>query len=265
MSCQAKNIIDWMNRLAPAALAESWDHPGLGVGDVNQTVNKILFALDVTPSNVNWAASHDIDMIVTHHPFLFNGIHAVDLTTARGKMIQKLIENHITTFSAHTNLDTAKDGVNDVLARKLDLCEIKGLVKTHVINGKNEYMGRIGIWPEPQQGLDALRFIKERLEIPVLRYAGDPDRIVKTIAVLGGAGSEFSDVAKSMGADIYVTGDIKYHEAQDADYKGLLMVDGGHFYTEFPVVHQLAELCKKEKFDVQIFEDPTAEDFIHYL
>lgn len=96
------------------------------------------------------------------------------------------------------------------------------------------------------KGKEALLYIKEKLGIPDLRYAGNTDIIVHKVAVLGGAGSEFASLAKARGADLYLTGDLKYHEAQDAAAMGLLIADGGHFYTERVIVPKLAERIRKE-------------------
>lgn len=143
-----------------------------------------------------------------------------------------------------------------------DLYELKN-------NASFEYMGRLGKLPHPMKGKEALLYIKEKLGIPDLRYAGNTDIIVHKVAVLGGAGSEFASLAKAKGADLYLTGDLKYHEAQDAAAMGLLIADGGHFYTERVIVPKLAERIRKEAekrhWDLEVLEDSGAEDIFSHL
>lgn len=343
MTINAGDIISLMNELAPQELAEKWDHPGLQIGNPEIPVDKVLVSLDVTESNVDYAIRQGIPMIISHHPFLFRSLQQLDLRTAKGRIIEKLIKNDILCFAAHTNLDTAFGGVNDALAAALGLSDLEGLVpgKTYKSfkvaaytsavkarqfhhelqvrypdesghyylhdddddftseekmefnisekalpavltdlnricgplhydvyplenNGKQEYMGRIGRLPSPLTGRKALEYVKEKLGVPVLRYCGNTEIMVERVAVLGGAGSEFAELAIARGADLYVTGDLKYHEAQDAASLGLLVADAGHFYTERVIIPRLAEILRKEakarKWDIAIFEDSDALD-----
>ena len=348
MKITAQHLMSLMNEWAPPSLAEKWDHPGLQVGNSQVPVQKVLVSLDLTEENVDLAIREGVSMIISHHPFLFKGLHELDLTTYKGRVIEKLIKHDILAFAAHTNLDTAKGGVNDALAAALDLKELRGLVpeKTHpmyklaayvtptaarafyhhvkeiygndvghyyllddeddmtqeakmemnvlapslsalladlqtycgkvhydiypLANGEEkEYMGRVGYLPKEMRGIEALQYIKEKLGIPDLRYAGDVERTVKTVAILGGAGSEFAALAKSKGADLYLTGDLKYHEAQDASRLGLLIADGGHFYTERVIVPALAkrirEAAKERAWDLEVLEDSQAEDIFGHI
>ena len=118
-------------------------------------------------------------------------------------------------------------------------------------------------------GKEALSYIKERLGIPVLRYAGNPDTTISRVAVLGGAGSEFAALAKAKGADLYLTGDLKYHEAQDASRLGLLIADGGHFYTERVIVPALAKRLRtyaaEHVWEIEVIEDSRAEDIFREM
>lgn len=154
-----------------------------------------------------------------------------------------------------------------------DMKEICGPVHCDIYELKNgasvEYMGRVGELPEALPGKEALRYIKAKLGIPDLRYAGNTDITVRKVAVLGGAGSEFAALAKAKGADLYLTGDLKYHEAQDASAMGLLIADGGHFYTERVIVPKLAARIRKaaaEKgWDLEVLEDSGAVDIFGHM
>ena len=348
MRIQAKDLMNLMEEWAPRALAEKWDHPGLQVGNPNQKGEKVLISLDLTEEAVDFAVEQGISMIISHHPFLFKAFHELDLTTYKGRVIEKLIKNDILAFAAHTNLDTADGGVNDALADSLGLANPEGLVPEkeepmyklavylrpavakafcrcaknkypvgtanyyllpadddmmeesklemnvagHVLpcvlqelkdyagdahydvyelqNGKKcEYMGRIGNLPYEMDGKEALRYIKKKLGIPVLRFAGCSDIKVNRMAILGGAGSEFAALARAGGADLYLTGDLKYHEAQDASRLGMLIVDGGHFYTERIIVPALAQRMQKEAemrgWDLKVIAYESQQDIFENL
>ncbi len=348
MKICGNDLMDLMEEWAPRSLAEKWDHPGLQVGHPGREVEKVLISLDLTEEAVDFAAAHGVGMIISHHPFLFKALRELDLTTYKGRVIEKLIKNDILAFAAHTNLDTAKGGVNDALADALGLTHREGLVPEkeepmyklavylrpavakafrgyleksyptetgayyfidndvdmtdevklemsvkgaalsavlqdlkdragdahydiyELQSGKSrEYMGRIGDLPRDMDGKEALSYIKEKLGIPVIRYAGDTSGKVRRVAVLGGAGSEFASLAKSKGADLYLTGDLKYHEAQDAAALGLLIADGGHFYTERVIVPALArrmeEEAKRRGWDLEVIAYEAQPDIFEVM
>ena len=348
MKILASNIIEMMNEWAPPFLAEKWDHSGLQIGNPEQPVKKILIALDTTRENVLYAVDHQIDMIISHHPLLFRPISEIDLSTSKGRIIEQLITHHIVSFAAHTNLDTADQGVNDALAEKLCLQNCFGLVPVHTENlykirvctkilasrdlegklkeslgeqvsrfylldneddstansgleftvtekalykaesilrqeskdiyydiyllknrGHQSRMGRIGNLPKEMPGKEALLYIKDKLGISGLKYAGNMNKKIKKIAILGGAGMDFSSLAERAGADLYLTGDVKYHEAEEASSDGFLIVDGGHFCTERVIVPYLAERLRKEfkkrEWEIIVEEDDFSHDVFSYV
>ncbi|WP_066495402.1 Nif3-like dinuclear metal center hexameric protein [Abyssisolibacter fermentans] len=122
---KVKKICDAMNKLAPVKLAEKWDNCGLQIGNPHKEVKKILLALDATEAIVTEAVKLNYDMIITHHPFIFKPLNSIDLSTYKGRLIKKLINNDIAIYSSHTNLDACKDGVNDVLSKVLDLKDVE--------------------------------------------------------------------------------------------------------------------------------------------
>ena len=270
MQVYVKDIMKLMEEWAPKKLAESWDNPGLQIGNTETPVRNLLVSLDVTLANVQWAAAHDVQMIVSHHPFFFHGMKSVDTSTERGKIISVLLKHDISAFAAHTNLDTAAGGVNDALAKALSLSDLSGFVPVVEENGVvTETMGRIGFLPKEMSGRDAVSYIKEKLGMSAIRASGDLMKSVRRIAILGGAGSEFVELACQKKADLYLTGDVRYHEAQEAAGKGIILVDGGHFFTERVIVPQLADRLRKtvieNKWDLQIIEDPVAADIFQYM
>ncbi len=137
-------------------------------------------------------------------------------------------------------------------------------------NGGHRYaMGRIGTWPTPEPAGIVLQKIKRLLKRDVLAYAGNVDTVVHKVALLGGGGAGFMRVAKEAGAQLYLTGDIKYHDAQEAIKLGLVVADGGHFGTENPVVSDLQERLlaagRKQQWNITCICDPTGRDALQYL
>lgn len=130
MSVTCQTIIDWIEQLAPRRLAEEWDNVGLLVGSPSHKVDRVLVALDVTDAIIDYAIKEDVQMIVAHHPFLFRPMKQLRTDWAQGAMIEKLIKNDIAVYAAHTNLDIAEGGVNDVLAERIGLTEIETLTVT---------------------------------------------------------------------------------------------------------------------------------------
>ena len=340
-----QHVISLMEQLAPRSYAESWDNVGLMVGDRNAIVTGVLTTLDVTAEAILYAIEHDCNLIVSHHPLIFKGLKQLSCDTAQGQMINQLIQHNIAVYSAHTNLDIASGGLNDMLAERLGLIDIKGFIKTgedtlykittfvpenaadavriamgnagagrignyeycsfsahgegrfvgndnsHPVvgevgsmtvvpevqinalvdgmhlqgviktmkdahpyeevayevlslfepKGATQYLGRIGRLPNALN-LDTFReWVQEALPEANIRFAGIAPKEIQSIALCSGAGAEFIKDAARLRVDAYVTGDVKYHDAQLAKELGLLVVDVGHFGTESIVADGLRD------------------------
>ena len=253
-----QTVCDAMNRIAPKHLAEEWDNPGLLVGDPHQEVSKILICLDVSEEIIQHAVDIKANMIVSHHPMIFKAIKRIRTDLPLGSKICSLIKNDIACFAAHTNLDSAEGGVNDVLAKKIGLVDVKPL-------DEELSLGRIGNLQREMSAKEFALHIKYSLKADTVRLINAGDFIIKTVGICGGAGSEFISKAKFLGADAFVTGDVKYHEAQMAVENKIHVVDAGLFATEFPIVHALAKKLKEEferlKINVEVLEYTSAKDF----
>ena len=244
LSCQL--IMNALERIAPRRLAEDWDNPGLLVGSCAQKVGRVLVALDVDDAVVAEAIERKADLIVAHHPAIFRGIKQLRTDLPLGKRLAALLTHNIAVAAAHTNLDAARGGVNDVLAGQLGLEKLSAFVITHQEDGVTESIGRVGTLPAPMSIEDFARSVKERLHVSHVRLAAAATRPVRRVAVCGGAGADFIDDAVRRGADVYVTGDVKYHDAQRAVEQGMHIIDAGHFGTERPVLPVLADLLRAE-------------------
>ena len=136
--------------------------------------------------------------------------------------------------------------MNDVLAARLGLEKLSTFITTEQADGSAESLGRIGTLPAPVAIDDFAHSVRERLGVSHVRLVRAADRPVRRVAVVGGAGAEFIDTAVRRGADVYLTGDVKYHEAQRAAEQGMHLIDAGHFGTERPVLPVLADLLRAE-------------------
>ena len=365
---QVKDIIEVLEALAPQHLKEDWDNVGLQLGDPEAPVRRVLLALTPSLTVVEEAVRRQVDLIVSHQPFIFKGVKTLRTDTAIGRMSQRCLKHDIAIYSAHTNLDIARGGVNDVLAARLGLVDVEGLSETarqpryklvafvpltHLeplkqalfdagagsqgaydscawtVNGCGQFrpqqnatpylgtpgsleqveearlevlvdhdrlpavltalhavhpyeepaydvfasalsattesLGRVGRLPEPQPFARWLETVKQALGLEVVAVAGPQPEVVERVALCGGSATEFLGAAKKCGADVYVTGDMKYHDAQQAVEMDMTMVDVSHYAGERPVLGLLADVLQKrfgEALDVVIAEDE--ENFIQY-
>ncbi|NLM51488.1 MAG: Nif3-like dinuclear metal center hexameric protein [Firmicutes bacterium] len=338
-----------LEKLAPKRLAEKWDNVGLQIGSYQDTVNKVLIALDLTEAVVEEAKKVGADFIITHHPFIFKPLQAIRTDLMPGKLVKEIILAGIGVYAAHTNLDLASGGVNDALAHCLGLKEkkvlrpyghealekivvfvpkgyedkvrqamtaagagwignysdctfqtpgigtflpregtdpflgekgklekaeeirletimpsairkrvVQAMLKAHpyeevaydiypLLNEGEPYgLGRVGTLEKPLELAEFCQLVKDRLNISFVRVAGELKRPVQKVAICGGAGSELLEAAKFAGADVLLTADVKYHEAQAAENAGIVIIDAGHDATERVIVPVLCNYVREE-------------------
>lgn len=340
---KTSDIAGIINKIAPVGLAESWDNPGLQVGDPGAEVKRIMVALDPTPDVISSALAASCQLLVTHHPLVFKPLKSISTATPQGRLIHAAIKGGLSIFSMHTNYDTATGGLNDLLARKIGLsaavplqittsrelvklvvfvpashldvvrnslfphtrslgnyreCSfaasgegtflplegsepfigavdaqqtvaeerlellmeranlpraVKALLASHpyeepaydlypLLNeGEKLGMGRVGYLPETTLLADYAGLIKAKLSAPGLRYVGEPTARISKVALCSGSGASLLREAVRVGADVLVTGDVKYHDARDAMDLGIALIDAGHFATEIIMVNAIVE------------------------
>ncbi len=252
MKANCKNIVDFIEKIAPTNLAEEWDNVGLMIGDFLMPVGKILVALDINDDVIDEALEKKADLIVTHHPFIFGSVKKINSESAVGRRALKLIKNDIAVFSAHTNLDIAKNGTNDTLFGLLGLENSEILVKS--VDGVNG-LGRAGDIPDEMEFYDFATYVKKVLKLDNLTITGRCDKKIKKVGLCTGQGSgrEFMLAAKNIGCDAYITGDLRYHEAQFANELDLCVIDITHYGSEVLIVPVLCdylnECAKNENLD----------------
>ncbi|SCG83594.1 UPF0135 protein [Proteiniborus sp. DW1] len=349
----ARDIIKIIDSIAPPKLIEkSWDNSGLQIGDLERDIKKILVTLDVSPITVKYSLDNNIDMIISHHPFFFTPIKSILQDSAKGRMITDLIKNDIIVYSIHTNLDSAENGINEVLGKHLKLLNTEVLTRSYseklykiavyvpishsdsvreamansgggfignyshctfntkgtgtfkpregtnpfigeankieyveevkietIVDERNlnnvicsmtkvhpyeevaydvyklhnegkEYgYGRVGELEKEKTLYDMALFVKEVLGCDSVKLYGNPKSKIKKVAICGGSGSAFIKDVYLKKADVYITGDIKYHDAQLALETGVSIIDAGHFYTEKIVLPYIKEFLEEAVSD----------------
>ena len=354
MNLNVQTVINFMESWAPPGFASSWDTVGLHTGNPSSPVKAVLVCLSVTPEAVAQAKEQGAQLIIAHHPLIFRPLKSLREDTPHGRLCADLVRHQIACFSAHTNLDIAEGGVNDVLAEKLGLQEIAPLFKddsqkqlkfftflpadqvdalrdaladagagiiggySHCSfqsegqgsffagQGTNPYTGgrdQLNVEeevklemilpeakkatvlkallkhhpyeepaydlialenPDPHRGLGRMgsletaiplaafaEEVKKALALPYLTYYGAGDKMVQHVAVLGGSGGKLV-ASVPFDTDVYVTGDLGYHDAELAASRGLACVDAGHWGTELPIVEEVTKRLKEAFPEIEI-------------
>jgi dinuclear metal center YbgI/SA1388 family protein len=250
MECTVGDIIGIAEALAPRELAESWDNVGLQVGSREWTVKHIWVALDPLPEVVTAACQAGVDLLITHHPLIFKPLKSIDCATPMGDVIHAALRHHLAIFSAHTNLDSAADGVNDTLARRIGLVNLdvlrQGETGSDATAGRElpavQGLGRTGDLPREKTLAALADDIKKRFGLSSLAIAGDPDLLVSRVAVCSGSGASLLGDFFASNAHVYISGDLRYHDARDVEAAGRGLIDIGHFASEHLMVEVLARM-----------------------
>ena len=246
------DILNFMETLAPASLKMDWDNVGLLCGSKTAPVTKILVALDPFEHVCSEAAAWGAELIVTHHPIIFRPLPNVTDETSIGRGLMTLCRHGINAVNAHTNLDCADGGVNDVLAQTL------GLENISTVPGDDHNLLRMGDVTERSLA-DFLSTVKSALGSQGLRYV-DGGKKVRKIAVGGGSCADGMLDALAAGCDTFVTADVKYNQFWDAHDLGLNLIDAGHFATENPVVAVLAAKLAARFPEIEVKISETHRD-----
>jgi len=247
------DVYSWIDGFAPFSTAEEWDNVGILVGRKETVTDTVLCALDLNRAVIDEALRIGANLIVTHHPVMFRGRKNLREDDYEGEMLCELIRNNIGLIAAHTNFDNAPIGVNDALSEKLGLEDVSACE-----NGM--HIGRV-------KPLTIDRFretVNEQLGT-LTRCYGKNQKVITTVAVLGGAGEDFCLQAKEYGADVYVTGEVSYHKGLDAENMGLAVIEAGHRETELPGVNRMCRLltnaAAKNGCEVRFIEmNPTPSE-----
>lgn len=251
-----RDISDVLEKFAPLPLQESYDNAGLQVGNPESEVHAVLLCLDVTSDVLEEAIRRKCDMIVSHHPLIFHGLKSLTGADETQRIAMRALATGVAVYSAHTNLDSTWNGVSHEMAHMLGVSDIE--VLSPLADEPRAGLGVVGnIEPTPK--LELLRKIKERFGVECLRYSSQSKRIVvKRVALCGGSGASLIREAISAGADLYVTGDIKYHDY--TTYGGdIVLADIGHYQSELCSINIFSRIIREKYPDLVVYfsEDQT--------
>lgn len=222
-----KEMLNFLYTVAPKNLACEFDNIGLLVGDEDADIKGVLVSLDCFDEVIDRAEDLGANLIVTHHPVIFDGLKSVTADS----LVYKLIRKKISVISMHTNLDQTEGGVNDALAEAIGLYDIEQ------VTASDGFLIRKGYLDSSEDPYDFARHLKTALGGGVKFTAGNRD--ITTVAVCSGSGGDFLYDAVNCGADAFVTADIKHHIFLEASRLGISLYDAGHFNTEDPIVSVL--------------------------
>ena len=232
---KAIEIVAPIEEMAPLAGQEKWDNCGFVIGDPNIEVSHVLVALDCTEDVMDEAIECGADMIIAHHPLIFGGVKKISPDNWLGRIIYKAIQNNVVVYAAHTNMDKAAGGVSAVMAEKLALQDTEPLTPDN--------FGMVGTLPYPMGKEEFVGKIKDAFGIEVVRSSKLPEEKISRVAVCGGSGRSFIGDAMEKGAQVYVTGDITYHEFYTEN--GFAVMDIGHYSSEYGIVGVFANILSK--------------------
>ena len=257
---KVKDIIKVIEDFAPLSVQEGWDNSGLCVGSPEDEVTSVLLALDCTPALVDEAIGCGADMIVTHHPLIFSGLKKISSDDMVGEAVVKAIKAGISVYAAHTNADKVLGGVSGAMAARLGLENVTVLDQ----DGESTGLGAVGDFPEPISAEQAIALVKERFALKSMKVSKPVDGMISRVAMCGGSGGSLIAAARKSGAQLYISGDISYHNFFTPD--GFMIMDIGHYESEIEIVDILFSLIKKNfpTFAVRITQNINSNPIYYF-
>ena len=257
---KVKDIIKVIEEFAPLSVQEGWDNSGLCVGSPEDEVTSVLLALDCTPELVDEAVACGADMIVTHHPLIFSGLKKITPDDLVGNAVIKAIKAGISIYAAHTNADKVLEGVSGAMAARLGLENVQILAD----EGEGTGLGVVGDLPRPVTSQQAIELVKERFGLKCLKASKPVHDLISRVAMCGGSGGSLIGAAQKSGAQLYISGDISYHNYFTRE--GFMIMDIGHYESEIDIVDILFSLIKKNfpTFAVRITQNINSNPIYYF-
>ena len=252
-------LIESFEELWPTSTAEDWDHVGLMLGSPSSEIKKVLLSVDITSAVVEEALEADAQLLLTHHPMLLRPVHELGELTAKGNVVAKAVRGSLAVYAAHTNADIARGGVSESFAAALGLTEIEPLDK---VSGHG-CIGQVAT----QSLVDFARLVAKVLPSVAggVKVAGDPERMVSGVALVGGAGDGFLSAAIDANVDVFITSDLRHHPAQDfmelsAVVDGPALIDVSHWAAEWLWLNSAAAQLSKKHTGVEFLVSDLRTD-----
>ena len=263
-----RDITDAIEQYAPLRLQEEWDNAGIQVGNPEAEVTGVLLCTDATEAVVSEAIDRGFNLVISHHPLIFRGLKKIMGRTPVERTVAMAIKHDITIYSAHTNMDSAWQGVSFRMADKIEMTGVTFLDDNRVDpygDGDSTQAGCGVIGDiEPMTAREVLKRVKEAFEVGAVRYSGNADTMVSRVALCGGAGGFLLDKAVQLGAQLYVTADMRYHDFLDNSQR-IVVADIGHYESEHFTKEIFLEIIQKKNptFAVAFAKNETNQ--VNYL
>lgn len=250
-----REIIKEIEARFPKHYAMEWDNVGLQVGRSDKEVKRIYLALDATDEVIEEAAGWGADMLITHHPMIFKAMKKINDEDFIGRRVLKLIRDDISYYAMHTNYDVM--GMAELAADMLDLKDRK--VLEEVLDG--EGIGRVGDLPRSMTLEECANFVKGRFGLPNVKIFGELEKQVQRAAICPGSGKSEAKPALSMGAEVYITGDIDHHTGIDMADCGMAIIDAGHYGVEHIYIADMEHFLKENCPELRVYTAPVKQPF----
>ncbi len=259
-----KDITNKIEELAPLSLSADFDNTGLLVGREDKEVKKVLVTLDVDEKVCLEAVKEGADLIISHHPVMFHAMKRLTENTPMERLLRCLISNDISLYSAHTNLDCAKGGINDFMAEKLGIFDSTVIEEVYSEKGISEGFGRKGVLKEEKTLKDIITLYKKEFDVDVVRYVGDENRTIKTVAVNTGGGAFALESLIGTDTDLFISGDFKYNQLRDAYENNLCIIDAFHYDSEKISMEFFYDYLKKNFDSLDVIKSNENVSVIKY-
>lgn len=260
MEYKVKDVTKVIEEFAPLSIQEGWDNSGLCIGSPDASVTSVLLGLDCTPELVDEAIECGADMIVTHHPLIFSGLKKISPEDQVGEAVIKAIRAGISIYAAHTSADKVIAGVSGAMAARLGLQNVSILDE----DGEGTGLGVVGDLPQPLSAAEAVALVKERFSLKAMRTSRPVLGKISRVAMCGGSGGSLIKAAAASGAQLYISGDISYHNFFTRE--GFMIMDIGHYESEIEIVDILFSLLRKNfpTFAVRITQNIYSNPIFYF-
>ena len=257
---KVRDVMKVIEDFAPLSIQEKWDNSGLCIGSPDAEVTSVLIGLDCTPELVDEAVACGADMIVTHHPLIFSGLKKIAPEDQVGAAVIKAVSNGISVYAAHTSADKVIAGVSGAMAAKLGLVNVRILDE----DGEGTGLGVVGDLPEPVTAAEAVALVKDRFALKAMRASRPVEGMISRVAMCGGSGGSLIGAAMASGAQLYLSGDISYHNFFTKE--GFMIMDIGHYESEIEIVDILFSLLRKNfpTFAVRITQNLYSNPIFYF-
>ena len=252
-----RDIMKLIECTYPKTAALEWDNVGLLIGRVEKDVQKIYVALDASDEVIADAIAKGADMLVTHHPLIFEPQKTITNEYFIGDRVVKLLQHDISYYAMHTNYDVL--GMAELSSKILGLQDTEVLELTNPDQG--EGIGRVGSLSEEMTLKCCCELVKEKFHLDNVKVFGDLNTIVRRVAISPGSGKHMSSLAVEKGADVFITGDMDHHEGIDAVAQGLAIIDAGHYGLEHIFIGDIAGYLQEHTPNIEILTADIRQPF----